>query len=89
MADNIVLGDAVKASAGDKSKDEAATEQLRLSLNLLLERPIAAGEIADPGIAPLDFLRALYGVATASPTANWQEAAKRMVDILIAGMRRA
>jgi AcrR family transcriptional regulator len=88
LADNIVLGDVVKAVAGPNSKEEAATEQLSLSLSLLVERPVARGEIADPGVDPLDLLRALYGVATASPAADWQRTAKRMVEILIAGMAR-
>jgi AcrR family transcriptional regulator len=87
LADNIVLGDVVKAVAGPNSK-EAATEQLSLSLSLLVEGPVARGEMADLGIDPLDLLRALYGVATASPAADWQRTAKRMVEILIAGMAR-
>jgi AcrR family transcriptional regulator len=85
LADNIVLGDVVKAVAGPNSK-EAATEPLSLSLSLLVEQPVARGDIADPGIDPRDLLRALYGVATASPAADWQRTAKRMVEILIAGM---
>lgn len=44
--------------------------------------------MADPGIEPLDFLRALYGIATTSPSGNWVEAARGMVDIMIAGMKR-
>jgi AcrR family transcriptional regulator len=88
LADNIVLGDAVKALAGEQAKEDAAiTDQLNQSLNLLFERPIADGTIADPGIEPLDFLRALYGVATASPSSDWYKAARRMVDVLIAGLR--
>ena len=87
LSDNIVLGEAVKASVGSASKDEETTEQLRSSLSLLLERPVLAGEIADPGLDPLDLLRALYGIATASPASNWQQTAARMVDVLIAGLR--
>ena len=49
------------ALVGDKAKaDAAATDQLNASLKILLERPVAAGEIADPGIEPLDLLRALH-----------------------------
>lgn len=84
LADNIVLGDAMKASAGESKAD--ATEQLAMALNILVERPIAVGEIADPGIESLDLLRALYGVATAGPAPNWDQTARRMVDILIGGM---
>lgn len=86
LADNIALGDAVKASAGESKAD--VTDQLNIALNLLVERPIAAGKMADPGIAPLDLLRALYGMATANPTADWPQAARQMVDIMIRGMKR-
>lgn len=84
LADNIVLGDAVKATAGESKAD--ATAELLTALDILVDRPIAAGAMADPGIESLDFLRALYGVATASPSSNWVKAARRMVDILIAGI---
>ena len=86
LADNIVLGDAVKATAGDSKAD--VTAELLTALDLLVERPIAEGKITDPGIESLDLLRALYGVATASPSSNWVGAARRMVDILICGMDR-
>lgn len=86
LADNIVLGDAVKATAGESKAD--ATAQLLTALDLLVDRPIAEGTMPDPGVESLDLLRALYGVATASPSANWVRAARRMVDILIAGMDR-
>lgn len=89
LAENIILGDALKALVGETAKEEAGiTDQLSQSLTLLLQRPVASGQIADPGIDPLDLLRALYGVATASPAPNWDKAARRMVDIFIAGMRR-
>ncbi len=86
LADNIVLGDAVKATAGESKAD--ATAQLLTALDILVDRPVAEGAMADPGIEPLDLLRAIYGVATASPSSNWVDAARRMVDILIAGMGR-
>lgn len=90
LADHIVLGDAVKALAGEQAKEDAAiTDQLKQSLNRLFERPIAEGTIADPGIEPLDFLRALYGIATASPSSDWDKAARRMIDVLINGLAPA
>ncbi|MCL6699575.1 TetR/AcrR family transcriptional regulator [Sphingomonas sp. NSE70-1] len=84
LADNIVLGDAVKATAGESKAD--ATAQLLTALDILMDNPIAVGAMPDPGVESLDLLRALYGVATASPSSNWVGAARRMVDILIAGM---
>lgn len=85
----VILKDAVKALVSDQAKDEAAaTEQLGSSLNLLMRRAVSGGDIAASSVDPLDLVRAIYGVATASPDAQWEESARKMVDILIAGMKR-
>ena len=86
LDEKIALGEAVKATAGESKAD--VTDQLMTALDILVAQPIARGEILDPGIEPLDLLRALYGVATASPGPNWVGTAKRMVDVLIGGLRR-
>jgi len=83
LGEKIALGEAVKAKAKAN-----VTDQLMRALHILVEKPIAEGKMADPGFEPLDLLRALYGVATATPGPNWVEAARRMVDILIAGLKR-
>jgi len=85
LEEKIALGEAVKASGGEAKAD--VTDQLMTALDILVTQPIAKGAIADPGIEPLDLLRALYGIATATPGPNWVGAARRMVDILIDGMR--
>ena len=84
LAEKIALGEAVKASAGEAKAD--VTDQLMTALDILVVRPIARGEIADPGIEPLDLLRALYGVATTSPGPDWVHMARHLVDLLISGM---
>jgi AcrR family transcriptional regulator len=50
----------------------------------LVERGVASGEVK-LDMEPLDLLRAVAGVASAG--AGWQDNARRLVDILIAGMR--
>jgi AcrR family transcriptional regulator len=87
LDEKIALGEAVKASAGYAKAD--VTDQLMTALDILVARPVAEGRIADPGIEPLDLLRALYGVATATPGPNWVQAARRMVDMLVAGLKAA
>lgn len=87
LAEKIALGEAVKASAGEAKAD--VTDQLLTALDILVDQPVAAGKIADPGIEPLDLLRALYGMATVSPAPDWQRAANRMIDIIISGMAAA
>lgn len=87
LDEKIALGEAVKASAADAKAD--VTDQLVTALDILVTRPIGEGKIADPGIEPLDLLRALYGVATASPGPNWVKTARGMVEVLIAGLKPA
>lgn len=85
----VILADAVKALVGDQAKNDAkATEQLKSSLELLMRRAVESGDIAASSVEPLDLVRAIYGVATASPDGHWEESARRMVDILIAGMKQ-
>jgi AcrR family transcriptional regulator len=52
----------------------------------LVDRAVASGSIR-LDIDPLDLLRALAGVAGISSAPGWEESAKRLVDILIAGVR--
>jgi len=52
----------------------------------LVERAAATGEIS-LDIDPLDLLRALAGVANISSNKDWRKSAKRLVDILIDGIR--
>ena len=89
LGTKVILADAVKALVGDQvDAAAAATEQLNSSLKLLIERAVDSGDIAASSIEPLDLVRAIYGVATASPGADWEGSARRMVDILIAGLKR-
>ncbi|NYT40634.1 TetR/AcrR family transcriptional regulator [Sphingomonas sp. R-74633] len=57
---------------------------VREAITTLTERAVASGEIRLE-MEPLDLLRAVAGVASAG--AGWQDTARRLVDILIAGMR--
>jgi AcrR family transcriptional regulator len=52
----------------------------------LVGRAAAAGELRSD-LDPLDLLRALVGVANVSAAPGWEESAKRLVDILVAGSR--
>jgi AcrR family transcriptional regulator len=56
------------------------------AIGLLVDRAVAGGTIR-LDIEPLDLLRALAGVAGISSVPGWEESAKRLVDILIAGVR--
>jgi hypothetical protein len=60
--------------------------QVKAAIGLLVERAVAAGAIR-LDIEPLDLLRALAGVAGISSVPGWEEGARPLVDILIAGVR--
>jgi AcrR family transcriptional regulator len=60
--------------------------QVKTAIALLVDRAVASGAIR-LDIDPLDLLRALSGVAGISSVPGWEESAKRLVDILIAGVR--
>jgi hypothetical protein len=53
----------------------------------LVDRAVASGDIR-LDLDPLDLLRALAGVANIGLGADGERAAKRLVDILIAGVNR-
>ena len=60
--------------------------QVKAAVGLLVDRAVASGAIR-LDIEPLDLLRALAGVAGISSVPGWEKSAKRLVDILIAGVR--
>jgi AcrR family transcriptional regulator len=78
MLNSLVGGTSdLYAASGAKAKQAIAK---------LVDGAIASGEIR-LAIDPLDLLRALAGVANISSGPDGKQAAKRMVDILIAGIR--
>lgn len=64
----------------------ASTEQMKRAIAKLIDRAVASGDIR-LDIDPLDLLRALAGVANTSAGPAGKQAAKRMVDILVAGLK--
>jgi AcrR family transcriptional regulator len=64
----------------------ASTAQVKQAIAKLIDRAVASGDIR-LDLDPLDLLRALAGVANISSEPDGKQAAKRMVDILIAGVR--
>jgi len=58
------------------------------AVEALVKRAIASGEIR-PDLDPLDLLRALVGVSNVASVPDWQQSARRLVEILILGSRAA
>jgi hypothetical protein len=53
---------------------------------VLVKRAIKSGDIRKD-LDPIDLLRALIGVANVATSPDWQQSARRLVDILITGAR--
>jgi AcrR family transcriptional regulator len=64
----------------------ASTTQMKKAIEKLVDRAAASGDIR-LDLDPLDLLRALAGVANIGLGSDGERAAKRLVDILIAGIR--
>jgi hypothetical protein len=87
MATKHGMYEALNSIVGGTSElYSASTAQMKLAIARLIDRAVASGDIR-LDIDPLDLLRALAGVANVSAGADGKQAAKRMVDILIAGVR--
>ena len=63
-----------------------SADQLTRAMVKLIDRADASGDI-HLDIDPLDLLRALAGVTNVNPGPGGTRAAKRMVDLLIAGIQ--
>jgi AcrR family transcriptional regulator len=87
MATKQGMYEALNSIVGGTSElYSASTEQMKRAIAKLIDRAVASGDIR-LDIDPLDLLRALAGVANMSAGPDGTPAAKRMVDILIAGIR--
>jgi AcrR family transcriptional regulator len=76
---NTLIGDPKKVFA-------ASYAQIKEALRALVERAIKSGDIrAD--LDHMDLFRALVGVANVASGPDWQQSARRLVDILITGSR--
>jgi hypothetical protein len=54
------------------------------AIRALVKRGVESGEIRSD-LDPVDLLRALVGVSNVASTPDWQQSARRLVDILITG----
>jgi AcrR family transcriptional regulator len=76
---NTLVGDPKKVF-------EASYTQIHEALRALVKRAIKGGDIRKD-LDPIDLLRAIVGVANVATSPDWQQSARRLVDILIAGAR--
>jgi len=87
IATKKIIAPALNSMVGGPTKLlESSGVPIKDAIRSLVTRAVASGEIrAD--LEPLDLLRALVGVSNVASAPDWQQSAKRLVDILLLGSR--
>lgn len=87
IAAKQLIAPALNTLLGERSKEvEGCHVQVKGALRTLVKRAVASGDIRKD-LDPMDLLRALVGVSNVAAAPDWQQSAKRLVGILIAGSR--
>ena len=87
IAAKQLIAPALNTLLGDPKKVfEASYAKMHQALRALVKRAMASGDIRKD-LDPVDLLRALVGVSNVSSGPDWQQSAKRLVDILVSGSR--
>jgi AcrR family transcriptional regulator len=75
------------AASGTSTLHATSVELIRRAISTLVESAVASGDVRKD-IDPPDLLRALIGVSYGNPDAGWEASARRLIDILMDGLRR-
>ena len=87
IATKKIIAPALNTLVGGHSKVfEASYSQIWEAIRALVKRAIKSGDIRKD-LDPIDLLRALIGVSHVATSPDWQQSARRLVDILITGSR--
>jgi AcrR family transcriptional regulator len=87
IATKQIIAPALNTLVGGPSKVfEASYAQIWEAIRALVKRAIKSGDVRKD-LDPIDLLRALIGVANVATSPDWQQSARRLVDILITGSR--
>ncbi|PRX36877.1 TetR family transcriptional regulator [Paraburkholderia sp. BL18I3N2] len=87
IATKKIIAPALNSIVGGPTKlFESSGAQITEAIHSLVTNAIASGDVRSD-IEPLDLLRALVGVSNVASAPDWQQSAKRLVDILLLGSR--
>ena len=87
IATKKIIAAALNSLVGGPSKIfEASYAQVWEAIRALVKRAVKSGDIRKD-LDAIDLLRALIGVANVGTSPDWQQSARRLVDILILGAR--
>ena len=75
------------AAAAARTSTPTSVELITRAISTLVKRAIASGDVRKD-IDPSDLLRAMVGVSYGNPDAGWEASARRLIDILMDGLRR-
>jgi AcrR family transcriptional regulator len=87
IAAKQIIAPALNSVGGGASKlYEGSRGLIQAAMSALVKRAIKSGDIRKD-LDPFDLLRALIGSSYTASAPGWQQSARRLVDILIAGSR--
>jgi AcrR family transcriptional regulator len=88
IATKRLIAPSLAAAAGRNSPVYATSvELITRAISTLVKRAVDSGDVRKD-IDPSDLLRALVGVSYGNPDVGWQASARRLIDILMDGLRR-
>jgi AcrR family transcriptional regulator len=88
IATKRVIAPSLATATGRTSALYATSAELiTRAVSTLVKRAVACGDVRKD-IDPSDLLRALVGVSYGNPDAGWEASARRLIDILMDGLRR-
>jgi AcrR family transcriptional regulator len=65
----------------------SSAELITRAISTLVKRAVASGAVRKD-VDPSDLLRAMVGVSYGNPDAGWEASARRLIDLLMDGLRR-
>jgi AcrR family transcriptional regulator len=87
IATKRLIAPSLGAAAGRSSSLYASSvELITNAISTLVKRAVASGEVRRD-IDPSDLLRAMVGVSYGNPDVGWEASARRLIDLLMDGLR--
>jgi len=88
IATKRIIAPSLGAAASRSSPLHASSvELITNAISTLVKRAIASGDVRKD-IDPSDLLRAMVGVSYGNPDAGWEASARRLINLLMDGLRR-
>jgi len=83
----VIASSLAPIAARSSTLHTSCSEVITGAITLLLKRAAESGDVRND-INPSDLLRAMVGVSYQNPDAAWEASARRVIDLLMDGLRR-